>query len=385
MIDAKHKRAWVTVAQRSVIELVARSVAEAGLRLGRVEHTLTVLCQIAGQAGIDAHRPVLMILTGLNRSDMFITFQGQLLLDYRPTEHDKQSVGAGIAWTKSVQKHIKCLRRYLSSQLPRGTENLRHLCLPASDWCPTPDLANKLRAEDLELVKLSGSIPFGLQNAETMPTPELMAAIKLSESMSEQAVHGNAPSAGDLTASILDLDQISLRALARLCWPVAASLMLVLCGSAALWQKNRVAAKGELALEQLQPVRFEMDRLNRQLKSYDETIRNAGLLRNRVERAPLDLAIKILGRSLPRGCWLKQVTFDAQQNCTVQGISYSDDGVYEYLATLKDNPNLRNVSVVSVRPNRLPTGPAFEFEFKAGLDYPAVMSEQQTSSSRGIL
>ncbi len=66
-IDAKRKRAWVTVARRGVIDAVALAVGKAGMRLTRLEHSLSALCQAIGHTGYDSQQPVLVVTTGFGR------------------------------------------------------------------------------------------------------------------------------------------------------------------------------------------------------------------------------------------------------------------------------------------------------------------------------
>jgi Tfp pilus assembly protein PilN len=103
------------------------------------------------------------------------------------------------------------------------------------------------------------------------------------------------------------------------------------------------------------------------MKGSDEAVMIAKRLRANLPSAQPDVAIKVLGRSLPTGAWLKQINVDASRNISVVGISYSEDGIYEYIAKLKENVSLQAIGLVSSKPIRLPSGPAFEFELKASL------------------
>jgi Fimbrial assembly protein (PilN) len=375
-LDVRRKRAWVTVGQRDVIELVAKAVENAGLRLAKIEHTLTALCQVAGHSGCDQQEPILMVLTAAGRSDMFISFQGGLLLDYRPTQRNTTQDRSTI-WHTSVIKHIKCLRRYLASQLPRGQASLSKICLPATNWTPNAEQVSLLEANDLQLTGLSiDFVCSGLEQTQAtsqgeLATAQMMAAIWMSRSMMEQAENAtpsDKSTPGDLTSSLRQHIDWSLRTLSKNLWPIAASLLLIVGLYGTLLQKRSQLQASESQLDGLQSVRLELDRLNLQMKRADDLVKVAGQLQQKLRLPDADLAIKMLGRSLPKGAWLKLIEVDGRRNVTVVGVCYTEDGIYEYLQALKQMEALRNVALVSTRPNRLPTGPAFEFELKASVN-----------------
>jgi hypothetical protein len=374
-IDARRKRAWVTVAQREVLELVLRAIEDAGLRLGRIEHTLTTLCQVAGESGCDNAEPLLMVLTGGGRSDMFISFQGQLLLDYRPSaSHVSQESCSVNNWTALASKHIKCLRRFLASQLPRGQANLTKICLPATEWKATPSIEDLLSTNDLSVANLDQSVvtqDMDMDCSQEKTSPEMMSAVWMARNMMNQSdltsSQSTAVTPGDMTGSLRRHLDWSARTLVANFWPVAASILLI-CGLyASLVHQRSSLAETEKKLDNLQTVRVELDRLQLQMKGSDEAVTIAKRLRANLPSVQPDVAIKVLGRSLPKGAWLKQINVDASRNISVVGISYSEDGIYEYIAKLKENVSLQAIGLVSSKPIRLPSGPAFEFELKASL------------------
>jgi hypothetical protein len=371
-IDARRKRAWVTVAQREVLELVLRALEDAGLRLGRIEHTLTALCQVAGENGCDSAEPLLMVLTSSGRSDMFISFQGRLLLDYRPSAKTTSSTCPANLWSSLVIKHIKCLRRYLASQLPKDQANLTKICLPATNWQASALLTEQLSSNQLEVTQLDQNVVAANLDCEyTQPSPEMMAAIWMARSMAKNALldatQSRESGPGDMTTSLRRQFDWSIRTMVANFWPIAASLLLLLSLYATVVQQNNSLKIADARLDDLQSVRVELDRLNLQMKGADEVLGVVRQLKTKLPAAQPDYAVKLLGRSLPKGTWLKHIDIDASRNIAVVGVSYSEDGIYEYINNLKETGPLQSIGLVSSRPTRLHSGPAFEFELKACL------------------
>ncbi len=90
----------MTIANRVFVEAVADAVAKSGLRLTRIEHTLTSFCQMVGALGLDEERPILLVQANEQSAVMAISYQGQLLLDYRPVEHSSEGNEQIPAWAR---------------------------------------------------------------------------------------------------------------------------------------------------------------------------------------------------------------------------------------------------------------------------------------------
>jgi len=365
-VDAKHKRAWITLAQHSLLEFVTQAIEESGLRLGRVEHTITTLCRIAGNAGLDTTQPVLMVLTGRGLADLIISYQGQLMLEYRPAQKKGSDACRLDMWSDAINRHLKCLQRFLGSQLPKGHEQLSMVCIPGTRWTPTGTTASQLTTMGLSPVNLSvDQVCDGLITDKPLPTNEMMAAIWLSRQMSE--LEPEPQYSGDLSTDFRPENRLTFRSLSRVLWPVAASILLVLgVGMDSIRQKSSLAAL-EQQLDEMQSVRIEANQLKDRIASSKEVLLVSDSLQAKLATPIAEDVMRALGRALPEGCWLKQFSITPNAKIGITGSCFTNDAIYEYVSMLKNSGLLRDANVIATRSVRSSSGPTFEFEVEGVL------------------
>lgn len=376
-LDAKRKRAWVTIAQYSIIEAVSQAVEQVRLRLGKIEHSTVALCQVIGQAGLDASQPVLLVLTNSQVASLVLSFNGQLILDYRPASVTHETCQIDH-WCESIRKHQKCLQRYLSSQLPRQRDRLETLCLPGANWSPLGMAAKKVQALELKLEGLPISqVDAQLIVNEAYPTAEMLAAIWMARSVSTQATDST-PTA-DLYKSFRPDIQLTPGVLLKAFWPVAAALLLAACMYGEVTRQNWALHRAEATQEQQSALRMELQRLDQENSGHKDLLAKAAVLKAKLKPPTADHALKLLGRSLAQGMWLRQVAIMPNGQLQISGTSYSNEGIYEYLATLKSTGTLHNATLLSTRSVRFDAGDAFEFELSGVWTMPEAKDEKSSS------
>lgn len=359
-LDAKRKRAWVTIAQHSIIEAVSQAIEQVRLRLGKIEHSTVALCQVIGHAGLDASQPVLLVLTNSHVASLVLSYNGQLILDYRPASATHETCQIDH-WCESIRKHQKCLQRYLSSQLPRQHDKLDTLCLPGSNWSPLGMVAKKVQALGLKLEGMPiARVDSQLDVQEAYPSAEMLAAIWMARSVSANTAD-NSPTA-DLYKSFRPDIQLSTGLLLKAFWPMAAALLLVACMYAEVTRQNWVLHRAEATQEQQSALRLELQRLDQENSGHKDLLAKAAVLKAKLKPPTADHALKLLGRTLAQGMWLRQVSILPNGQVQISGTSYSNEGIYEYLAALKATGTLHNATLLSTRSVRFDAGDAFEFE-----------------------
>ncbi|MCA9125981.1 MAG: PilN domain-containing protein [Planctomycetales bacterium] len=359
-IDAKRKRTWVTVAHRGFIEAVAQAVESAGLRLARMEHTLSTICEAIGATGRDQQQPVLIVAKGSGRPEMAVSFQGQLILDYRPP---RAALGEGmvdLSGIAAIGKHIKCVSRFAQSQLPRGSNEIREICLPGVPAVSANEIDNVKRMHGLMPIPLSTSILCDdlVAEQDILEHVEIFASVWLAR----RSMRENAPLAANLMHSLSSNAKLSASLYVKTLWPLAACLLLV-CGLyVASHFKNNSLLEAEAKLESLQPQRLEVQRLRRLLMDNRENIRQVKSLQRTVRPVAWNDILKFTGRALPSGTWLKSIRIERDNTVVVSGASFADDAIYEYVNRLRDSRLFELVTLGATKTVRLRSGPAFEFE-----------------------
>ncbi|MEM9700958.1 MAG: hypothetical protein AAF907_00780, partial [Planctomycetota bacterium] len=126
-LDAKTTRVRVTAALRHVAADILHVLTEAGLRAGRIEHTMATLSAGLHARGSDGDRPVLLLAVEGDRLNVAVAHRGRLLLDYRPVGHQSFAVrnadsadaaeSASLLGGEVLLRHQKRIRRYVANQL----------------------------------------------------------------------------------------------------------------------------------------------------------------------------------------------------------------------------------------------------------------------------
>ncbi|MFH5805316.1 hypothetical protein [Alienimonas sp. DA493] len=281
-LDAKTRRVRVTVAPKQVAADVLHVLNDAGLRAGRIEHTLAVLSAGLHARGSDGDRPVLLLAAEGERLDVAVAHRGRLLLDYRPVgrrtganvDEAAAAASAGALGDEALLRHQKRIRRYVANQL-RGQPGGAQFFADAE----AADSAATGHAAEMRTYVTGGAAVTSVLTAELDPRPDLAvgphpapAGVDFEAVASEEdgasagavwAV-GAAVSPGPLAAVLLacgaaagaegDPAALSARGdlstavrpgggvpwaeLARVGWPVAAALALTVGLWGAAWRSN---------------------------------------------------------------------------------------------------------------------------------------------------
>ncbi|HBE72086.1 MAG TPA: hypothetical protein DDW52_28445 [Planctomycetaceae bacterium] len=363
-IDAKRKRAWLTVAHGEVVNSIATAVESAGLRLAGIEHSLVTLCWAVGEQGFDANEPVLVLRQQTGRPAIAVSYQGELILDYRPSRLTLEQLPSDESPIVHIlSQHIKCLRRYLAPQVPRTAGQLTKV------YCVGGDVAFEASREELaeyglELVELSLDAQF--QDVDDVTERErsesLPAACIAREAFDSER------QATNLADSLKQHARISAKTLTQTFWPLAATILLLI--GAQVWSMNVSAQITEVAakLDATFPLRTEFERVRRDLAKLENDRRDFDGLLTATPPKQFNHLVKFAGRALPEGAWLRSIRAQSDSSVHLSGASFSEDGIYEYLAALRASKLFTHVTLEGTSSTRLRSGPAVEFEITTVAD-----------------
>lgn len=364
-INAKRKRAWVTIAHRGFVELIADAVSKAGLRLVKMEHTLTVLCQLVGQQKLDVQRPVLIVSTGYRGSYMALSYQGRLLLDYRPPACYEAEACNINSWAEAVKTHIKCIRRFLQNQLNGEQVTLNQIIVPGRRSIPdrtTSELRDRydLETSGLPITELTKEFRC---DSSLLESPEMLAAIWLASDRSSSEAQNTV----NLVDTLHEKQSLSFGSLVQLLWPIAAALLLLASGFGWNWYDLKRFEQVERQIAELEPSRLEASRLRLELTKATEANREVEKIRKLVRKTSWPHFIYQAGKLLPEGAWLESIQIDRTSRAIVVGASFTDDGIYDYVGRLNQSPKFDHVTLRSTESIRANGGPAYRFEIVADI------------------
>jgi Tfp pilus assembly protein PilN len=322
---------------------------------------LVAASRALGKSGFDSTEPVMLLGNNRGRPELGVSYRGQLLLDYRPAsiapEFMKRTdfLVGGI-----ISKQIKCVRRYLQSQLPRGTGELSKVCLPSETGL------SPVVAEELDDMHSLVTVPLprrtllkhvGLPDTTEVNSWEVFTAVWLAtEDEPADTIHA------DLMGSLKKKTDVSVMEVAKLVWPIAATLLLALGAHLSVMWKSAAVSRVDARVEQLQPKRIEYTRLQQELGKLDRRMAAVKSVESALQPSDWNNVVKFAGRALPQGTWLRTIEIVDGQMVALSGSSFTDEAIYEYVEKLRDSKLFSRVTLDGTRSTRTATGPAFEFD-----------------------
>ena len=362
-IDARRKRAWMTVSKRSVVAAISDAAASAGLRLVRMEHALVALCRAFGNAGLDADAPILIIADSPDGLSLNISHRGQLLLDYRPATSGGFTACEVNAWADTIKQHIKCLRRYLQSQISRDAKPLSMIYIVGRKSVD-PTVVDDLRQHcglDVRVLPVTEFTHELECDRQPSNCSEMLTAIWMASDESKSHDH---ESPTDILTTLHPGERVAILPLIRAIWPLAlaAGLVVALFGVARIEHSQSVSM--EKQIESLQSERIEAGRIRLVLDRREHLHTEADRLGERIPKPAWNFMLRQAGELMPQGVWLESLMID-RGPITIVGVSFTDDAIYEYISRLKGSSAFSRVSLTSTQSIGMPSGPAFRFEISA--------------------
>lgn len=375
-IDARRRHAWITVANRRIVEIVYEAFEAARLNLVRIEHTVAALSRVVQATGDDADAPVLVVDVCDNGVDVAIAHRGHLLLDYRPSGTNARECVGTI-----VGRHTKRLQRYIDRLLRGSSAALAKICICGE-------------SEDMERVC------WNVVQQSDLPVRELTPACLPREwELDEEAASDSSLTAnlgmlleqtsGDVVneyPNLLDPLRETMRGpivgtLVKAGWPVVATLVMSLLLTVASVVQQFRAGSLERELAGIEDESVELDNTRLQLTAVQMEIDSLETMRRQLRLAPWSDMMTRIGQCLPGGVWLNEFRCQGQTGLTISGTSFSEDAVFEFVDHLRTVPDLANVSLESTQRTTEHSGPALKFTVMAEAPFPEDGGNPQSEQS----
>lgn len=362
-IDAKRSQGSMTVTNQELLAAITNAAREVGFKVKSIEHSLVALSRAVGQAGLDRQLPAIVVELNQRGIDLGISYQGRLLLDYRPGGLTRTS-GEQRQLAEIILKHLGRIRRYchryfqysggkLSQVVLCGQEeeievlrqhfgevtDLETTALAPRQVCPEWDFDPAL-ADDSSLLPTLGALLHASRGAKDEESPDLLKPLLLSQR-----------------------EPIS-PALMKHGWPLAAvvalSLLALLVGKYEDWQASALAIPVEQARRDAELLASRQI----ELAAVEAKMKNLKKLGQELAPPPWDQLLADVGGCLPAGTWLESLKVDRNGTVYLFGPAFKPNAIYELVEQLKQLPSLREVVLEGTRPARLDSGPATLFDVK---------------------
>lgn len=363
-IDARRRHVWVSVTNRTVLEALDQAFEAARLKVVRIEHSLAALSRVVQATGDDSDTPVIVIDVADSGVDVGISYNGQLLLDYRPSgTNAKDSVGVIVA------RHTKRLQRYID-RLLRGGAPISRVCL-----CGETDDVGRVR-DQLEKLEAQGEVTLRLLTPGNVPTGWVLSDEAAADSsltadlgvLLEQTAGNKANEYPNLLDPLRESRRRPIvRTLVQYGWPVLAVIAASLLVSFVTIFEEVECQIFASQLAGLEDEVATVERLHQEAVVARSRVTHLQSIADRLEMRPWDDMINNVGRSLPRGVWLDSFQVDRAGHVVIAGTSHSEDGVFELARHLRQVPGLWSVALESTQQTFLDNGPAIRFTMNASI------------------
>ncbi|HZZ73526.1 MAG TPA: PilN domain-containing protein [Pirellulales bacterium] len=370
-VDARHQHALLTVTNKKVLDTIMAAAREAGLAVSLVEPVLVALARTVNRLQRDLDRPVVLVNLSRESFELGISYQGQLLLDYRPGGKSAQN---GVA--EIVHHHLARLDRYCQRyfQIPSGSLCEIFLCGGAEEveraklnFSSDP----RLRVEPLPLDELSEIWAFDGSEAKT-PFSALLGTQLALQKLSTDALGPNF-----MERIRAETRQPLLPALMRSAWPIAAALLLSLILTGLGVMKQATVEELSAQLKTLEPSAQKISQWRMKQITADKKTKYLTAIAKKLDRPDWQEMVATVGHCLPDDVWLETITIQSDGKMQLTGAAYGEGGIYEFIRYLKDYPSLTQVALEQTTPTNLASGPATKFDLNCDLTGHAGQAKQE--------
>lgn len=361
-IDARQKRAWVTVASQDVLDALDHVFSVARLKIVRIEHSLAALCRVVNQTGEDRESPVMLIDLVDAGVDVGVSYRGQLLLDYRPSgEGARDSIGV------IVTRHTKRLQRYVNRLLRSDARVSRvYVCGDAEEVDRLCEQFNELYEDgDISLARLDPSLISGNWqiDEDAQHDSALTAGIGTLLEQIGKAADNQYPNLLDPLRS--QRKNPIVKSLLKFGWPMLVPMVAAVLISLTTSGETYLSVEMEAELERLEEAVAEVEHLEMEARAARTTLTHLETIASHAGIAPWQRLLTHVGQSMPPGVWMEAFAVDSHGEITISGTSVSEDGIFDFVRYLQDVPQVWNVALESTRPTTVSAGSATAFTVRA--------------------
>jgi hypothetical protein len=360
-LDARHAHALAAVCNRATLETIQSAAEAAGIEIAVIEPALSALSRAVMRLPETPTGSYLLVHLNAAGMEVGVCHEGQLLLDYRP---------GGKTGVESLptllEKHLNRLSRHVGRYLRTAPPTLTRLYLCGDDSVVKPAIAQFLKQSSLEVCHVRpADVKATWQLREDAADDVTAAALGALLAIYLQAGDADAP---NLMQHIIERKREPLRpVLIRSALPLAATLLIA--ATLAFFNSRE---EGDL-----NAMRAELDSLS--MAQTRATMLRSQLVSSKAKLAQLEkIAAQLpgdLGNTLVRrlaGCmpsdvWLNRLEATDAVTLRLQGASYLEAGVYDFVRWLEQAPGLAEVALKGTSPSSSATGPITNFELELSL------------------
>ncbi len=361
-LDARHQFAMLTVANQKTLDLLMQITETAGMHLESIEPSLVALSRAQANLRTSCEEACLIVQLDEEGAELGICHRGRLLLDYRPGGHANADNVAEI-----VAQHLSRLQRYLQRYQSYLDNQLRYIYL-------TGDAGAVIRAKK-QFTKLGQfkvhilqpadlSVPWQY-SSESAPSIEMAAALGSAITIYPNLDDLQGPNL--IEQALAELRKPMKPILVRSLAPIAATLLVAIGLLALIVHEKQGNSAVRAELEVLSPVRARATELGLTLTASEAKLVQLKSLEKQLPQPEWRQILTRITQCLPDDVWLDRLTLRDGRAATVNGASYTDSGVYDFVGNLKQVPDIAEIALEGTGVGQSATGPTTNFDLKLTL------------------
>lgn len=363
LLDARHAHALAAACNKATLETIQTAAESAGLMVSMIEPALSALTRAVSRLPDAPTEPFLLVHFAESATEIGICHEGRLLLDYRP------GGAAAVADLPTLLgSHLNRLNRHIARYLrSSSTGTLKQVLLCGDDAAVRTAAQQFQLRSPLEVVTV--------RPGDVQATWQLRA---------EAAEAVTAPALGGLLLSYLPVEECDapnfmqhllagrqepLRPdLVRSAIPIAATLLIA---AALAWvnagERNSLTAM-QADIDSLAAQAARATELRLQLSTSEAKLEHLQVLASKLPTGLGSEAIRRLGACMPNDVWLSQLLVNDRAHARLQGASYLEAGVYDFVRWLELAPGFEGVALKRTTAATNAFGPTTSFELELTLD-----------------
>ncbi|MEX0643429.1 MAG: PilN domain-containing protein, partial [Pirellulales bacterium] len=360
-LDARHQYALLTVANQKTLDLLMKIADTVGVQIEAIEPSLIALSRTQAHLQNGCQEACLLIQVDEGAAELGICHRGRLLLDYRPGGQTNAENVADV-----VALHSTRLRRYLQRYHSYLDSPLQHVYLTGDP--EAVDLAqkkfSKLKQFQVEVLN-PADLNMNWQHTADVPGTNLAAALGSALLIYPEAAEQQAP---NLIASTLAELRPPIRpVLIRSLMPIAAMLLVAATLLVLHLREWRETASLRAELDQLAPACTRATELRLKQSAADAKLAQLAELEKLLPQPNWQQILGRITQSMPDDVWLDRLSVHDGKDAKLTGASYTDGGVYDFVANLKQVPDVAEIALEGTGVGQSVTGPTTNFDLQLTL------------------
>jgi hypothetical protein len=359
-LDARHAHAVAATCNRATLETIQSAAAAAGIEIAAIEPGLSALSRAVSRLPDVPDAPYLLVNLAQSATEIGVCHEGKLLLDYRPggATHTAE-LGA------LLESHLNRLNRHVARYLRTNTV-LKHVFLCGDDQAVKSAIRQFGAKSQLEI--------------RHVRPDEIQATWKYVDDAARQTT---AAALGGLLATYLPPDELDAPNLMQHIFesqreplrprilqsilPIAA-VLVVAVGLGLVNGRQQGALDGMQAeLDKLSVIDARATELRLKLMAAQSKLDELTKLADKLPARLGGATIARLGACMPSDVWLSKLELTDCSKVYLQGASYVETGVYDFVSWLQQAPGFAEVALKRTQPSAGPTGPTTTFELELAL------------------